>query len=89
MKFKFPHAGKVRAAARLFDPQGRGYVRMSDIDRAALSLSAGHQWFYCVLPIKRVGNLIPVPGTAVGPFYIHHMGPGFMRRSTVGAVALR
>jgi hypothetical protein len=62
---------------------------MSDSDRAALSLPAGIQWFYCVLPIKRAGNLIPRLGSAVGPFYIHRLGPGFVRRRTVGAVALR
>jgi hypothetical protein len=85
----FPRPGTIRAAARIFDSLGRGYVRMSDSDRAALSLPAGIQWFYCVLPIKRAGNLIPRLGSAVGPFYIHRLGPGFVRRRTVGAVALR
>ena len=77
----------------MFDLHGRGYMRMSDGDAQRLSLPQGHAWWWCVLPLPRYrtahfGNIPPL-GTAVGSYFVHKRGPGYVRGGTVGAVALR
>ena len=75
------------------DQQGRGYLRVSPDDAYRLSLAAGHQWWWCVLPLRRSRSTHfgapPRIGAIVGRYMVQRTVLGFARGRTVGVVELR
>ena len=87
------HASHIRKHSQVKDSNGCLYMPVSAAQVTQLGLAPGHNWWWCVLPLRRhrsqTTRSIPYPGQVVYIFTVQRIVLGFIRGRTVGIVELR